>query len=95
MKIVEGGVCAAKGFLSSGVHCGIRKNKEKRDITRAEFAEYLFRNKVKDGSFTDSKKWIEASGIFKGDINGDMMYDKPFTRAECCTVLRRLENEEK
>ena len=71
------------------------ENKEKRDITRAEFAEYLFRNKVKDGSFTDSKKWIEASGIFKGDINGDMMYDKPFTRAECCTVLRRLENEEK
>ncbi len=32
MKIVNGGVCAAKGFLASGVHCGIRKNRTKRDI---------------------------------------------------------------
>ena len=32
MKIIEGGVCAPKGFTASGVHCGIRKNKSKRDI---------------------------------------------------------------
>lgn len=32
MEIIEGGVSAAKGFLSSGVHCGIRKNKSKRDL---------------------------------------------------------------
>ncbi|MCQ2770925.1 MAG: bifunctional ornithine acetyltransferase/N-acetylglutamate synthase [Clostridia bacterium] len=32
MKLIEGGVCAAKGFKASGVHCGIRKNKTKRDI---------------------------------------------------------------
>lgn len=32
MKITEGGVCAAKGFKASGVHCGIRKNKTKRDL---------------------------------------------------------------
>ncbi len=29
---IEGGVCAAKGFTASGVHCGIRKNKSKRDL---------------------------------------------------------------
>ena len=29
---IEGGVCAAKGFVASGVHCGIRKNKSKRDL---------------------------------------------------------------
>ena len=29
---VTGGVCAAKGFMASGVHCGIRKNKEKKDL---------------------------------------------------------------
>ena len=29
---IEGGVCAAKGFVASGVHCGIRKNKTKRDL---------------------------------------------------------------
>lgn len=32
MKIIEGGVCAAKGFYASGVHCGIRKNKLKKDL---------------------------------------------------------------
>ena len=33
MKIIEGGVCAAKGFKASGVHCGIRKNRTKRDLS--------------------------------------------------------------
>ena len=32
MEIITGGVCAAKGFSANGVHCGIRKNKEKRDL---------------------------------------------------------------
>ena len=31
-KIQGGGVCAAKGFRANGVHCGIRKNKTKRDL---------------------------------------------------------------
>ncbi len=33
MKIIEGGVCAAKGFSAAGVHCGVRKNRTKRDIS--------------------------------------------------------------
>ena len=33
MKIISGGVCAAKGFKANGIHCGIRKNKTKRDLT--------------------------------------------------------------
>ena len=32
MELINGGVCAAKGFTASGVHCGIRKNKTKRDL---------------------------------------------------------------
>ena len=32
MKTVSGGVCAAKGYKASGIHCGIRKNKTKRDL---------------------------------------------------------------
>ncbi len=32
IKEIEGGVCAAKGFKANGVHCGIRKNKTKRDL---------------------------------------------------------------
>ena len=33
MKIISGGVCAAKGFLANGIHCGIRKNRTKRDLS--------------------------------------------------------------
>ena len=33
MKIISGGVCAAKGFTANGIHCGIRKNRTKRDIS--------------------------------------------------------------
>lgn len=32
MKFIEGGVCAPKGFTANGIHCGIRKNKTKRDL---------------------------------------------------------------
>lgn len=32
MNIIPGGVCAAKGFKANGIHCGIRKNRSKRDI---------------------------------------------------------------
>ena len=31
-KIIDGSVTAAKGFKASGIHCGIRKNKSKRDL---------------------------------------------------------------
>ncbi len=33
MKQITGGVCAAKGFTANGIHCGIRKNKTKRDLS--------------------------------------------------------------
>ena len=33
IQSISGGVCAAKGFTANGVHCGIRKNKEKRDLS--------------------------------------------------------------
>ncbi len=32
IKIIDGGVCAAEGFSANGVHCGIRKNRTKRDL---------------------------------------------------------------
>ena len=33
MKEIQGGICAAKGFKANGIHCGIRKNKSKRDLS--------------------------------------------------------------
>ncbi len=32
MELISGGICAAKGFTAGGIHCGIRKNKTKRDL---------------------------------------------------------------
>ncbi len=32
MEYINGGICAPKGFKASGIHCGIRKNKTKRDL---------------------------------------------------------------
>ena len=32
LKHIEGGVCAAQGFTAGGIHCGIRKNRTKKDL---------------------------------------------------------------
>lgn len=64
MKITEGGVCAAKGFKASGIHCGIRKNKSKRDLSliysekRANAAAVYTTNLVKGAPLTVTKKHI-------------------------------------
>ena len=65
MKIINGGVCAAKGFTANGIHCGIRKNKEKRDLsliyseTKAACASVYTTNLVKGAPLTVTKKNIE------------------------------------
>ncbi len=64
MKIVNGGVCAAKGFSASGIHCGVRKNKTKRDIAliysekKATAAAVYTTNKVKGAPLVVTKKNI-------------------------------------
>ncbi|MBO5945048.1 MAG: bifunctional glutamate N-acetyltransferase/amino-acid acetyltransferase ArgJ [Clostridia bacterium] len=61
MNIISGGVCAAKGFVANGIHCGIRKNKSKRDLaliytpTRASAAAVYTTNKVKGAPLTVTK----------------------------------------
>lgn len=53
IKQISGGVCAAEGFLASGIHCGIRKNKDKKDLalvlskTQCTAASVYTQNKVK------------------------------------------------
>ena len=64
MEIINGGVCAAKGFLASGIHCGIRKNKEKRDLAliysekKSACAAVYTTNKVKGAPLTVTKNNI-------------------------------------
>lgn len=64
MKVINGGVCAAQGFSASGIHCGIRKNKSKRDLAliysekRAACASVYTTNKVKGAPLTVTKNNI-------------------------------------
>ena len=73
MEISSGGVCAAKGFKASGVHCGIRKNRAKRDLSlifsekRAAAAAVYTTNLVKGAPLTVTKKHI-ADGFAQAVI---------------------------
>ena len=64
MKIVEGGICAAKGFKASGIHCGIRKFKTKKDLSliysekKAAAAAVYTTNLVKGAPLTVTKAHI-------------------------------------
>ena len=64
LKQITGGVCAAKGFTATGVHCGIRKNKTKRDLaliytkTEATAAAVYTQNLVKGAPLTVTKNNI-------------------------------------
>ncbi len=64
MEIIPGGVCAAKGFQSSGIHCGIRKNRTKRDLAliwsekRASAAAVYTTNLVKGAPLTVTQSHI-------------------------------------
>ena len=65
MKITAGGVCAAKGFRASGIHCGIRKNKTKKDLAliysevQASAAAVYTTNLVKGAPLTVTKKHLQ------------------------------------
>ena len=64
MKEIMGGICAAKGFKANGIHCGIRKNKTKRDLTlitsdvKAAAAAVYTTNLVKGAPLTVTKNHI-------------------------------------
>ena len=73
MKVIEGGVCAAKGFRANGVHCGIRKNHSKKDLSLifstvpASAAAVYTTNLVKGAPLTVTKKHI-ANGTAQAVI---------------------------
>ena len=64
MKLISGGICAAKGFMANGVHCGIRKNRTKRDLAliysevKAKAAAVYTTNLVKGAPLTVTKNNI-------------------------------------
>ena len=72
-KIIEGGICAPQGFSANGIHCGIRKNRTKRDIALivsdapAAAAATYTTNLVKGAPLTVTKNNI-ADGYAKAVI---------------------------
>ena len=64
-KFIDGSVTAAKGFTASGIHCGIRKNKSKRDLAlifcekKCTAAAVYTTNLVKSSPITVTKKNLE------------------------------------
>ena len=73
MKYIDGGVCAPVGFKASGIHCGIRKNKTKRDLalivseTKASAAAIYTLNLVKGAPIYVTKSNI-ADGMAQAMI---------------------------
>ena len=70
---IQGGVCAATGFVANGIHCGIRKNKTKRDLALivsqvpAAAAAVYTTNLVKGAPLAVTKKHL-ANGIARAVI---------------------------
>ncbi len=64
MKLISGGVCAAKGFKANGVRCGIRKSQTKKDLAlivsekKASAAAVYTTNLVKGAPLTVTKQNI-------------------------------------
>ena len=64
IKTIDGGICAAKGFSAAGIHCGIRKNRDKRDLAlivsekKAAAAAVYTTNLVKGAPIAVTKKHI-------------------------------------
>ena len=73
MEIINGGVCAAKGFNAGGIHCGIRKNKTKKDLAlifsekKAAAAAVYTTNLVKGAPLVVTKNHI-ADGFAQAVI---------------------------
>ena len=73
LKHIEGGVCAAKGFTAGGIHCGIRKNRTKKDLALivsevpASAAATYTTNLVKGAPLTVTKAHI-ANGVARAVI---------------------------
>ena len=99
MKIINGGVCAAKGFTAGGIHCGIRANKTKKDLALivsecpASAAAVYTTNLVKGAPLTVTKKHLEdgmAQAIICNSGNANTCNANGIEIAEeMCTLLSK------
>ena len=96
MELIQGGVCAAKGFRANGVHCGIRHNRTKRDLALivsavpAAAAAVYTQNLVKGAPLTVTKKHISdgrAQAIICNSGNANTCNENGIEIAEGMSAL--------
>ena len=97
---ISGGVCAAKGFRANGLHCGIRRNKKKRDIALivsdvpcAAAAVYT-RNKVKGAPLLVTKRHLSdgrAQAVIVNSGNANTCNADGIEKAEAMAALAARE----
>lgn len=80
MKEIQGGVCAPLGFKATGIHCGFRKNKSKKDLSlivsdvMCHAASTYTLNKVKGAPIAVTKEHLkngEAKAIICNSGNAN------------------------
>ncbi len=99
-KEVSGGVCAPAGFTANGVHCGIRKNKIKKDFAlivssvRASAAGVYTQNLVKGAPVIVTKKHLSdgyAQAIVVNSGNANTCNSNGIEIAEgMCEMVERV-----
>ncbi len=100
-KEINGGVVAPKGFLASGVHCGIRRNKTKRDLSLilsdvvCNSASVYTTNKLQGAPITVTKENLQdgkAQAIIcnSGNANTCNKNGVEIAREMCELVAREL-----
>lgn len=66
---IGGGICAPKGYMASGIHCGFRKNRDKKDLgiiisdKECSVAAVFTQNKVKGAPIAVDKEHIKDGKI--------------------------------
>ena len=79
IKQIPGGVTAAQGFTASGVHCGIRKNKSKRDLALI----------VSDRPASAAAVYTQLTDV-EGELNGLITYDRRLVKIAPEAVARMV-----
>ena len=96
MRVVEGGVCAAKGFTAGGIHCGIRRNHTKKDLSLifsavpASAAAVYTTNLVKGAPLIVTKKHLQngiAQAVICNSGNANTCNANGIEIAEAMSVL--------
>jgi glutamate N-acetyltransferase/amino-acid N-acetyltransferase len=105
MKEITGGVCAPLGFKATGIHCGIRKNKSKKDLAlivsdvMCHAASTYTLNKVKGAPIAVTKQHLlngEAKAIIcnSGNANTCNPNGEEIANEVCAICAKALDMNE-